>query len=144
MLYFFFYTASIHVRHDANTTHSDLYKETPGWQSRTNAESTFREEKVRRCKLNSQFNVMTFSIFACGRVVIIQISNEHNRIFEVPLWSWESSTWSLTLERKAQIPAVRPYLTQPHGKKYDHTTPGPHPVLQRVWSMRGDFEIWKC
>ena len=24
---------------------------------------------------------------------------------------------------------------------YDHTSPGPHPILQGVWSMRGHFEI---
>ena len=40
-----------------------------------------------------------------------------------------------------QIPAVRPYLAQPRGTEYDRTSPGPHSLLQGVWSTGGDFEI---
>ena len=37
---------------------------------------------------------------------------------------------------------IRPYLVQPRGTEYDRTAPGPRSLLQGVWSMGGDFEIW--
>ena len=47
---------------------------------------------IKLSKLQKKPNSTTFTVnrhiifcFACGRAVIIQISNEHNRTFKVPL-----------------------------------------------------------
>ena len=64
---------------------------------------------VRWGKLISQFIVTSIFYFACGRAVIIQISNEHAWYhIEVPLWSWESSTWShdIGAKRAADVTCI--------------------------------------